>query len=201
MTVKVLNGAKSPLGGASHGKQGDAIWMYEVPFTPMWDLRVEPGTDAFAAANKALGLTLPTTVGDVVRVNADCLGQPGYNKDAKGLVALCLGPDQWMLTGTADAAELLSPVRAAHHISVVDVSAQRTKLEISGSASVDVLEHVWEHDLREKQFGVDKCAQGIMFRTPVIMWHCCTDCYILFVRASFAEHLWEVLKDAAVEYI
>ena len=201
MTVKVLKGAKSPLGGASCGKQGDAVWMYEVPFTPMWDLRVEPGTEAFAAVNKALGLTLPTTVGDVARVNAACIGQPDYKEGQQGLSALCLGPDQWMLTGTADATELLAPVRAAHHISIVDVSAQRTKVEISGPKSVEVLEHVWEHDLREKHFGVDKCSQGIMFRTPVIMWHCCTDCYVLFVRASFAEHLWEVLKDATVEYI
>lgn len=201
MTVKVLNGAKSPLGGAEHGDQNSAVWMYEVPFTPMWDLRVEPGSEAFAAVNSALGLTLPTTVGDVARVNAACIGQPDYKDGQQGLVALCLGPDQWLLTGSADAAELLAPVRAAHHISIVDVSAQRTKVEVSGSAAREVLEHVWEHDLREKHFGIDKCAQGIMFRTPVIMWHCCEDCYILLIRASFAEHLWAVLKDAAVEYI
>ena len=201
MTVKVLNGAKSPLGGATHGAQGAPVWMYEVPFTPSWDLRVEPGSEAFAAVNAALGLTLPTTVGDVARVNAACIGQPDYTEGQQGFVAICLGPDQWLLTGTQDALEVLAPVRAAHHISIVDVSAQRTKLEISGSASLEVLEHVWEHDLREKHFGVDKAAQGIMFRSPVLMWHCCTDCYVLFVRASFAKHLWAVLKDATVEYL
>lgn len=201
MTVKVLKGAKSPLNGASCGKQGDPIWMYEVPFTPMWDLRVDPNSSAFSAVNAALGLTLPTTVGKVARVNADCLGQPGYDKNAKGLIALCLGPDQWLLTGTADAMELLDHVRAIHHISIVDVSGQRTKLEVSGSKSIEVLEHVWEQDLREKNFGIDNCSQGIMFRTPVIMWHCCTDCYILFVRSSFAQHLWAALTDATVEYL
>ena len=201
MTVKVLKGAKSSLNGASCGKQGDPIWMYEVPFTPMWDLRVDPNSSAFSAVNAALGLTLPTTVGKVARVNADCIGQPGYDKNAKGLIALCLGPDQWLLTGTADAMELLDHVRAIHHISIVDVSGQRTKLEVSGSKSIEVLEHVWEQDLREKNFGIDNCSQGIMFRTPVIMWHCCTDCYILFVRSSFAEHLWAALTDATVEYL
>ena len=201
MTVKVLKGAKSPLNGASCGKQGDPIWMYEVPFTPMWDLRVDPNSSAFSAVNAALGLTLPTKVGKVARVNADCLGQPGYDKNAKGLIALCLGPDQWLLTGTADAMELLDHVRAIHHISIVDVSGQRTKLEVSGSKSIEVLEHVWEQDLREKNFGIDSCSQGIMFRTPVIMWHCCTDCYILFVRSSFAQHLWAALTDATVEYL
>lgn len=200
MTVKVLNGAKSPLGGASHGDKS-SIKMEEIPFTPMWDLRVDPNSSAFTAVNVALGLTLPTTVGKVSRVNATCLGQTGYDKDAKGLSALCLGPDQWMLTGTADAMDLLNHVRAMHHISITDISAQRTKLEVYGPNSVEVLEHVWEQDLRKKNFGIDNCSQGIMFRTPVIMWHCCTDCYILFVRASFAEHLWEALVDATVEYL
>jgi sarcosine oxidase subunit gamma len=201
VTVKVLKGAKSPLNGATWGKQGDPIWMYEVPFTPMWDLRVDPNSSAFSAVNAALGLTLPTTVGKVARVNASCMGQPEYEKDQKGIIALCLGPDQWLLTGTADASELLEHVRAIHHISLVDISAQRTKLEVSGPKSVEVLEHVWEQDLRKKNFGIDSCSQGIMFRTPVIMWYCCTDCYILFVRSSFAEHLWAALTDATVEYL
>ena len=200
MTVKVLAGAKSPLNGAKHGDKS-SIMMEEIPFTPMWDLRVDPNSAGFAAVNAALGLTLPTTVGDVARVNATCLGQPGYDADAKGISALCLGPDQWLLTGTMEVAEVLAPVRDAHHISVVDISAQRTKIEVYGPNSLEVLEHVWEQDLRPKNFGIDKCAQGIMFRTPVIMWYCCTDCYILFVRSSFAEHLWTVLTDATVEYL
>ena len=200
MTVKVLAGAKSPLNGARHGDKS-SIMMEEIPFTPMWDLRVDPNSAGFAAVNAALGLTLPTTVGDVARVNATCLGQPGYDADAKGISALCLGPDQWLLTGTLDAAEVLAPVQAAHHVSIVDISGQRTKIEVYGPNSREVLEHVWEHDLRPQRFGIDKCAQGIMFRTPVIMWYCCTDCYILLVRSSFAEHLWTVLTDATVEYL
>ena len=200
MTVKVLNGAKSPLGGAHHGDKS-IIKIEEVAFTPMWDLRVDPQSEAFAAVNAALGLTLPTTVGDVARVNATCFGQPGYDANAEGISALCLGPDQWMLTGTLDAAEALAPVRSAHHMSLVDVSAQRTKIEVYGPKSVEVLEHIWEQDLRKSAFGVDNCTQGIMFKAPVIMWYCCTDCYIVFVRASFAEHLWAALVDASVEYL
>lgn len=201
MTVKVLNGAKSPLNGAKHGDINGNILLQEVPFTPMWDLRVNPSSPAFAAVNQALGLTLPTRVGDVVRNEAACLGQPGHKEGQTGLSALCLGPDQWMLTGTADASEQLAPVQAAHHVSVVDVSAQRTKIEVYGPSAKSVLEHVWEQDLREKNFGIDKCSQGIMFRSPVILWHCCENCYIVLVRSSFAEHLWAVLVDATVEYL
>jgi sarcosine oxidase subunit gamma len=200
VTVKVLPGAKSPLGGAKHGNKS-SIMMEEIPFTPMWDLRVEPGSVAFSEVNAALGLTLPTNVGDVSRVNATCMGQPGYDKNAKGVSALCLGPDQWLLTGTMDVAKVLAPVQTSQHISVVDVSGQRTKIEVYGPNSREVLEHVWEQDLRAKNFGIDKCSQGIMFRSPVIMWYCCTDCYILLARSSFAQHLWTVLTDATVEYL
>lgn len=188
MTVKVLNGAKSPLNGARHGNE-KTVKLQEVPFTPMWDFRVDPKSAGFTAANAALGLTLSTTVGDVVRSAGD------------KVIALTLGPDQWMLTGTEDASALLAPVREAHHVSVVDVSAQRTKIEIWGPDAKSVLEHVWEQDLREKNFGVDKCSQGIMFRSPVLLWHCGKDCYIILVRASFAEHLWAALTDATVEYL
>jgi sarcosine oxidase subunit gamma len=200
VTVKVLNGAKSPLGGAKHGDKS-AFVIEEVPFTPMWDLRVDPESAGYAAVNSALGLTLPTKVGEVARVNATCFGQPGYIADAVGISALCLGPDQWMLTGNLDAAEALAEVRTAHHMSLVDVSAQRTKLEIYGPKSVEVLEHVWEQDLRKSHFGIDNCTQGIMFKAPVIMWYCCTDCYIVLVRTSFAEHLWAALVDASAEYV
>lgn len=188
MTVKVLKGAKSPLNGAKHGKD-KSVLLQEVPFTPMWDLRVDPSSAGFSAANSALGLTLSTKVGDVVR-----------SADDK-VIALTLGPDQWLLTGTADSSELLAPVKAEHHVSVVDVSAQRTKIEIYGPNAKSVLEHVWEQDLRDKNFGIDKCSQGIMFRSPVILWHCCDNCYIVLARSSFAEHLWAVLVDATVEYL
>ena len=188
MTVKVLDGAKSPLNGAKFGDD-KSISMGEVPFTPMWDLRVDPKSDAFAVINKALGLTLPTTVGDVARAADDAV------------IALTLGPDQWLLTGTADAFELVTAVRGDLHISIVDVSAQRTKIELYGPKTVEVLEHVWEQDLREKSFGIDKCTQGIMFHTPVILWHCCENCYIVLARSSFATHLWTALTDATVEYL
>ena len=198
MTVKVLNGAKSPLGGAKHGNEA-SVSLQEIPFTPGYDLRVDPASAGFAAVNAALGLTLPTKVGAVARVNAPCPTDPASNSTS--VIALCLGPDWWYLTGTADIAAIVTPLRDEHHLSIVDVSAQRTKIEMWGPNAKDVLEHVWENDLREKAFPIDACAQGVMAKAPIILWHCCADCYVLFVRSSFAEHLWAVLTDATVEYL
>lgn len=199
MTVN-LEFAKSPLGGAKHGGLDKAVLIQEVPLTPGFDLRVNPDSSGFAAVNQALGLTLNPKVGTVVRNNAACIVGDELPA-AGGISALCLGPDWWYLTGTADIQALLNPVQEAHHISLVDVSSQRTKIEVYGPSAKDVLAHYWEQDLRDEQFPIDACSQGVLAKAPLIMWHCCENCYLLFPRASFAKHLWTALTDAAVEYL
>lgn len=200
MTVN-LEFAKSPLGGAKFGGTDKAVLIQEVPFTPGFDLRVDPDSAAFLAVVAALGLVLPTRVGEVARNNADCIVADGEQPSANGISALTLGPDWWYLTGTADIAALLKPVQDSHHISLVDVSSQRTKVEIYGSSAKDVLAHYWEQDLRDEYFPIDACSQGVLAKAPLIMWHCCENCYLLFPRASFSKHLWAALTDAAVEYL
>jgi len=195
-----LEFAKSPLGGAKHGGLDKAVLIQEVPFTPGFDLRVNPDSSGFAAVNQALGLTLNPKVGTVVRNNAACIVGDELPA-AGGISALCLGPDWWYLTGTADIQALLRPVQESHHISLVDVSSQRTKIEVYGPNAKDVLEHYWEQDLRDEHFPIDACSQGVLAKAPLIMWHCCDNCYLLFPRASFAKHLWTALTDAAVEYL
>jgi sarcosine oxidase subunit gamma len=179
--------------------------MEEVPFTPAYDVRVEPGTAAYHAVCQALGVELPTRVGDVARSKgAVCLGESGYDASAPAVHALTLGPDWWLVTGNQDIAALLEPLRADHHLSVVDVSAQRTKIELYGPQARNVLGHVWEQDLRPSRFGIDRCSQGLMVKSPVVIWHCCDGadgCYLLFVRSSFARHVWDALTDASVEYL
>jgi len=196
-----LEFAKSPLGGAKFGGADKAVLIQEVPFTPGFDLRVNPDSPAFLAVVAALGLVLPTKVGEVARNNADCIVSEGELPSANGISALTLGPDWWYLTGTADISALLKPVQDSHHVSFVDVSSQRTKIEIYGPSAKDILAHYWEQDLRDEHFPVDACSQGVLAKAPLIMWHCCGDCYLLFPRASFAKHLWTALTDAAVEYL
>jgi sarcosine oxidase subunit gamma len=195
-----LDFAKSPLGGKKLGSGDTAVLIQEVPFTPGFDLRVDPESSGFAAVNQALGLTLIPNVGTVVRNNASCIVADELPA-AGGVSALCLGPDWWYLTGTADIAALLKPVQQSHHISLVDVSSQRTKIEVYGPSAKDLLSHYWEQDLRDEHFPIDACSQGVLAKAPVIMWHCCEDCYLIFPRASFAKHLWTALSDAAIEYL
>lgn len=178
--------ARSPLGAAQHGRR-DRVHLKEVPFTLSFDLRAEPGSDGYNEASLALGFVLPTRIGS--------------SATSEQFTALCLGPDWWYITGTGDLIALLAHALATTHISVVDVSAQRTKLEISGPHAGDVLAHYWEQDLRVSHFTVGSCSQGILAKAPVILWHVAEDNYVVFVRASFAQHLWTALTDATVEYL
>ena len=178
--------ARSPLSGAQHGRD-DCVSIKEVAFSRSFDLRAEPGSDGYNEANLALGFVLPAIV--------------GKSASSENFTALCLGPDWWYITGTGDLFGELSHALATTHISLVDVSAQRTKLEITGPHASDVLAHYWEQDLRVSHFPVGACSQGILAKAPVIVWHCCENCYVVFVRSSFAEHLWTALTDATVEYL
>jgi sarcosine oxidase subunit gamma len=195
-----LEVAKSPLSGAKVGGLDKAVLIQEVPFTPGFDLRVAPGTPAFNAVNAALGLTLSETVGKVVRNNAACIVD-GSAPAPGGISALALGPDWWYLTGTADIQSILAEVPQTHHVSLVDVSSQRTKIELYGPSAKATLSHYWEQDLRDSKFPIDSCSQGLLAKAPVILWHCCENCYLIFPRASFSQHLWTALSDAAIEYL
>ena len=87
------------------------------------------------------------------------------------------------------------------HFSLVDVSGQRTTIELEGPNAQEVLAHLWEQDLREKSFPVGSVTQGLMAKAPVILYHIGSSRYYIMVRSSFALHLWTALSDAAVEWV
>ena len=86
-----------------------------------------------------------------------------------------------------------------HHFSVVDVSGQRTTIELEGPKVREVLAHLWDQDLREKSFPIANVSQGLMAKAPVIVCHIAPFRYRVMVRSSFALHLWKALVDAGEE--
>ena len=154
---------KSPLGGVRYGSP-TSVSLSEIPFTQSFDLRVRPQTPAFSAVTETLGIRLPTKVGQI---------QPRLGDIEPHVHALCLGPDAWLILGEIDAIQMLEPLRAEFHFSIVDVSAQRTQIEVEGPMARQVLEHVWEQDLRGNHFGVGSCSQGLMAKAPTVLWHQC----------------------------
>lgn len=146
----------------------------EVPFLTQVDVRAsEPDASA-------LGLPIePNTI--AVR---------------NGREALWLGPDEWLVVsdpGTADAVvdELEAALAAVHH-SVVDVSANRTVLELAGANRHDLLSVACPIDLHPRSWGDGRCAQTVFGGAPVLLQERSRTTRV-FVRPSFVSYVTDLL--------
>ncbi|WP_406271829.1 sarcosine oxidase subunit gamma [Actinacidiphila glaucinigra] len=172
---------------------GGAVRLAELPFLAQIDLRLDPGGPAAEAAGLALGAPLPL--------------EPCTSVRTGDLAVLWLGPDQWLVVGPPGAQEdLEARLRKAAgeaHVSVTDVSAQRTTLLVSGPRARDLLAHGCSLDLHPEVFGPGACARTALARAQVVLvareetragfW--------VLVRSSFAGYLADWLLDAATEYV
>jgi heterotetrameric sarcosine oxidase gamma subunit len=187
--IKSMTTKESPLKGIKYGTV-DRVAIREIPSVPAYDLRVAPGTTSHVAVEEAIALKLPLNLGQI---------GGSVSQDAH---ALCLGPDWWLIVGSSEVERMLAPLRSQNtHFSVVDVSGQRTTIEVEGPNVRDILAHLWEQDLREKSVPVASVTQGLMAKAPVIVWHIAPFRYRIMVRSSFALHLWKALVDAAEEWV
>lgn len=164
-----------------------AVALRELPFLAQVNLRADPAAAAALAA--PFGLTLPEASNTVA--------------GGEALAALWLGPDEWLVVGP-DGSETVTEtgVRAAGGDavrSVVDVSGQRTVLELRGPAAREVLSGGCSLDLHPRAFGPGRCAQTLLARADVILWQTDGETYRIFVGASFAPYLAAWLTDAMAE--
>jgi sarcosine oxidase subunit gamma len=186
-------GKESPLQGMNMGTVA-TVTIRELPGLHTIDLRVAPGTSTQTVVAEALGMDLP--------------GKPGQTRGGAvsggdEVQVLCLAPDWWLIVGSQEAEQKLSPLllNSDYHFSVVDVSGQRTTIELEGPKAREVLSHLWDQDLREKSFPIASVSQGLMAKAPVIVFHIAPFRYRVMVRSSFALHLWKALVDAAEELV
>lgn len=169
-----------------------SVRLSEVAFTAQVVLRVDPKGPAAERIGTALGVMLPNQAGQVAHTDR--------------LTVLWLGPDEWLLVGPEGGAEsiqvALSEALEDEHGAVVDVSAHRTIIAVSGPSSRELLAKGCALDLHRRAFGPDQCAQTSLARAGVVLL--CRDAelpsYWIFVRASFARYLADWLADAAAEY-
>ncbi|MGE0873818.1 MAG: sarcosine oxidase subunit gamma [Burkholderiales bacterium] len=186
----------SPLAGwadrfAAASAEPARFAIREIAFSTQFNLRGNAADPAFAdAASGALGFALP--------VAANTVSGTAERR------ALWLGPDEWLLTapaGEAAAIEaaLAAALRGVHH-ALVEVSASRTLIAISGSDARAVLAKGCALDLHAGAFGQATCAQTLLTKAQVIL-HCAGpgSSFHLYVRNSFADYLARWLTDAAAE--
>jgi sarcosine oxidase, subunit gamma len=179
---------RSPLDGLVVEVPG--VRIAELPFGSAVNLRADPPADAVV---EALGGPPPT--------------EPNTLVELRGRHVLWLGPDEWLVVGPdGDAPELVARLRAAlagMRGSAVDVSANRTTVEVSGERATDLLEKGCQLDLHPRAFSAGRCAQTMVAKAQVILWQtedAPTATYRLLVRGSFAGYLAAWLTDAAREY-
>jgi sarcosine oxidase subunit gamma len=168
--------------------------LREIPFLTQLDLRLDPADGAGRAAVESVVGPLPL--------------EPNTVHGGGDAAVLWLGPDEWLVVGPPDsAADLEGQLRdalaavtpAAGSIAIVDVSANRTTLELSHADARAILSGGCSIDLHPRAFGPGRCAQTLVARAQVILWQTAAEpvpTFRLLVRPSFAAYLAAWLRDA-----
>lgn len=121
---------------------------------------------------------------------------------------LWLGPDEFLVVAQPDL-DLRVPIEDALRAAigsargaVVDTSAQRTTVALSGPHVRDVLAHGCAIDLHPSVAPTGTCVQTCLARAGVILQvgDAGSGAFTVLVRSSFAEYLAAWLSDACVEY-
>ncbi len=175
------------------GSVAGVVELREEPFLTMVGLRVQRGTE----------------VGD--RIAAVTGGLPeasgGVSGDDESSV-LWLGPTEFLVVAPTEAHEslggtLLQSLRDALGDGagqVVDLSANRTTFELTGSRSRAVLEKGCSLDLHPRVLEAGTALSTEIGQIPVILWKTGDESFRIFPRASFADFLGRWLLDAMREY-
>ncbi|WP_231444255.1 sarcosine oxidase subunit gamma [Brevibacterium zhoupengii] len=172
---------------------GRAVGLREHRFAVQLGLRCRPASASGQALEDALGIDLPRAVGEVTG-------------DAAGLHALWLGPDEFLAVDVSRAQQPGDSLVAEAALEglpgqAVDLSANRTILELTGSKAREVLEKSCRADLHPRAFGVGSAIVTQLGPVPVILQHSADLEYRVFPRASFADFTVRWLLDGMAEFI
>ena len=167
----------------------------EQPFLAQITVRVSDPA-AVARAGGALGVAFPSDPCTFTRGS-------GPFGDVE---VLWLGPDEFLVVAgsaqRAPLAEALSTAIGSARGAVVDTSAQRTALALSGPHSRDVLAHGCSIDLHPSAAPTGTCVQTLLAKAGVVLQvdDAGSGAFTVLVRSSFAGYLAAWLSDACVEY-
>jgi sarcosine oxidase, subunit gamma len=189
---------RSPLEGwgTAFARLPGQVRIAEVPFLTQLDLRIAPEGAAATAVGRALGGELPV---------APCTSTRGTSSRIGDVEVLWLGPDEWLVLAAPwrqrELGDLLRTAIGAEHGAVVDVSAQRTALSLSGPSAREVLARGCAIDLDPRIAPAGTCVQTLLARTAltIVVRDERASEFLLLVRASFAQYLAAWLVDACTD--
>lgn len=198
----VLGYRRSPahhLAALMERASGEQVRLREVPFLTQITIRAA-SPQAVKAVSGALGVPLPSAVGEVSQ---------GLRVEGGAVSVVWLSPDEWLAvlgdeaeTGVASTAvvESLNVALGERRGQVVDVSSNRTTLELSGPNARAVLDKTIELDLHPREFPVGRVVSTQMESVAVILWRIAEDTWHLMPRASFSDHVVLWLADGMREF-
>lgn len=175
------------------GSVAGTVELREVPFLTMAGLRVDPAAEAGERLGAVTG-GLPTASGEV--------------RGSGDTAVLWLGPAEFLLVAPAESHDSLGGELPRALIAaladgpgqVVDLSANRTTLELSGPRARAVLEKGCALDLHPRVFKPGTALSTEIGGIPAVLWKTAEETYRILPRASFAEFLGRWLLDAMREY-
>ncbi|MET3175143.1 UNVERIFIED_ORG: sarcosine oxidase subunit gamma [Arthrobacter sp. UYCu721] len=175
------------------GSYEGTVVLSEGPFQTMAGVRVDPRSEEGARIAAVAG-TLPARCGDV--------------GGADGVCVLWLGPSEFLVVAPEEAhdslgGDLIGSLTAALGDApgqVVDLSANRTRFELSGPRARAVLEKGCALDLHPRSFTTGTALATEVGNIPVVLEKTGTESFRLFPRASFADFLGRWLLDAMREF-
>ena len=169
-----------------------AVAVRELPFRPQLGLRAVSGSASWSALEAALAVPLPTGVGEVTG-------------DADGMHVLWLGPDEFLAVDVSREQQPRESAAVEAALDglpgqVVDLTANRTILELTGPGARFVLEKGCAADLHPRAFPVGTAIVTQLGLVPVILHRASDTAFRLYPRASFADHTARWLLDAMLEF-
>lgn len=170
--------------------EAHAVSIREIPFATMIGIRAVPGSSAHAAIAGVLPDGLPASVGEV-------------SGDPNGVTVLWISPDEFLAVSVVERPELLTALEKAlgdERGHVVDLTSNRTIVELSGPAAHKALRKGTPTDIHPRVFPVNRAITATLARTPVLLWKTDDSTWRILPRASFAEHIAFFLMDAMQEF-
>ena len=168
------------------------VRLVERPPRTCVNLRGETEAAFLAAFEAAFGFVLP-------------LNAPETASD-RGVTALWLGPNEWLITGPAEdgaadgPAARLRRALAGQHGSATDVGEVYTVIGVEGARARDLLQKGTGLDLHARACQPGHVVQTLLAKADVILHQTGAEAYDVYVRRSFADYLWRWLEDAGLEF-
>ena len=150
---------------------------------PASRLSLRARADAVAGLSKALGVKLPV--------------KPATSAEGNGIVALWLGPDEWLLIAAdgTDLAALAGKAKVLH--SAVDISHRNAALVVEGQGAADIINSGCPRDLSLAAFPVGACSRTVLGKAEIILMRESEQRFRIEAWRSFAQYVFDHLEEAA----